>query len=170
MPKTDQHVLNALIHLNTPDSFKPIENQITRHNQSIEKDEAALKEIGSSLETQIQTIKAKQEKYLDALISQPFLSDERKHLQDKLTTWDNEEKRLQNQLFKAQLDLTTKTEDRIDSRALKQNLLAFQTDHPDLSGFPLKSRIATLLKEVIYYPDHLSIYLIAVPWPIEVPL
>ena len=107
------------------------------------------------------------ENYLDTLISSKFLSSERKLINNKINELELEEKQFQAQLYTLQFELTIKLDEFIMLTDLKKILVSFKTNYEIFSHDQVKEFFSANIKEVIYYPDKLSIQFRALPWPID---
>ena len=169
MPKTDQRVISALTQLPHSPVFEAIEAKILAHNQTLEKEEKYFHKTVGTLEASLVALKSKESSYLDGLMRQAFLSEERKRINDKRSELDHDIKRVQADLLKTRFDLLSKTDEKLDGFKFKESLLSFGTQHPSYSKEEFKSTMNRVLSEVIYYKDRLIIRCQGLQWPIDWP-
>ena len=156
-----------LLSLSEQDHFKPVELQINKHNDRIAGKRNDIQNKMLIYEEKLKTTKSKKENYLDTLISSKFLSSERKLINNKINELELEEKQFQAQLYTLQFELTIKLDEFIMLTDLKKILVSFKTNYEIFSHDQVKEFFSANIKEVIYYPDKLSIQFRALPWPID---
>lgn len=163
----EERVINLMLSLSQEQSFKLLENQILKHNQTIERQLQYIKNELIMLERKLETIKEKKEHYLDSLISLKFLSSERQRINEKLEELDTEEKQAKANLYKQQFELSQKTDERIDLTDFKERLVSFKKDYESFSRTQLKEYLITTIQEIIYYPEKLTVHFRLLPWPVD---
>ncbi len=164
--KIETQVTDYILTLPTEQNFNFVENKILKHNQAIQAEKEIIKQEQTNFGIKQQETKAKKEKYLDTLISSPFLSSERKIINDKITELELEEKQIQGQIYKTQFEHTQKTQDLIDLTEFKKVIIHFKSEYETFTQNELKIAISELIKTITYHPDTLQIHFRLLPWSI----
>ncbi len=162
--KVETQVLNILLSLSQEQEFKGMENKILKYNQGIEKVKQDSEKIIIQLQSKLENIMDKKEKYLDSLISSQYLSKERELINTRITELELSEKQLKAEIFKSQFELNRKEEEKIKLTQFKKQLISFRTDHESLDTDALKVHIISLVTDIVYHPDKLIVQFKSLPW------
>jgi len=163
----ENRVTRLLISLADEYHFKPIELQIKKHNEVIEKAKDEISLSLTNLKTAQENLAQKKERYLDNLISSQFLSSERKLISDKIASLELEEKQISGQIYKLEFELTKKSDDLINLTDFKKLIIHFKANYEIYNQTQLKEFLSANIKEIIYYPDKLGIQFRNLPWKLE---
>ena len=116
----EKRITTAFQHLGTPDQLKAIENQVIKHNHSIDATASLLTAEIDHHTQQLAKLKDRQEQFLDSLIIPNLTTIDRKRINDKLGTLDTETKQLQAIITKKEFELTKKSDERFNLTTIKQ--------------------------------------------------
>ena len=105
--------------------------------------------------------------YLDSLIAQQFLSSERQKINQMLEELALQVKQLKAKLYKLQFELSQKADEAIEISSFKEQLIAFRKDYDTLSQSQIKASLLKMIKEIIYYPNKLTIQFSILSWPVD---
>lgn len=163
----EEKVTSLLLSLAKEERFKLVENKILKHNQELEKSTQGIKVEIATLQTKIETIKANKDRYLDTLISNQYLSLERKKINDKLEELELEEKQTKAELYKQELAISQRVCEQIELTRFKQTLITLRRDYSELSKDELHQYLTKTIKEIIYSPNKLTLQFHLLPWPLD---
>ena len=169
MQKTEDFILEALVSLPQSALFQSLENKVLKFNQGIY---TQIQEITASLTTfqkQLETLKHRQDSYLDSLISGSLSTIERKAISKRLEELDIEERKLKSMVTTIDFEITQKTYEQIDWSSFKQALITFKEDYPSLSPDQLKKSLHHHLEKIILTSTLIQLYFKKLPWPVEIP-
>lgn len=164
----EDKLISVLLNL-ADHGFSQLENRLFKHNQDIEETVRSFTSRIRDTEEELSQLKAKKDKFLDSLISSPFLASERKTITDRITELETEEKQCKGFLSKLYFEQSQADSARIEATTFKQNLIHFAMHYPELSTTQLKVEIRALLTEIIYHPDNLELKFRLLPWTVTFP-
>ena len=163
----EARVINLLLALAGEQSFRMLENRIINHNQMVAQKAQAIKELLIVSESKLTGIKDQKDRYLDSLISQQFLAVERQRINQKLEELDLEEKQAKAEIYRQQFEANQETENKIDIVSFKRNLVIFKKDYESFSPEAKRQFLNSIIQEIKYYPEKLSIHFRELPWPMD---
>ena len=76
-------------------------------------------------------------------------------------------KQLKAKLYKLQFELSQKADEAIEISSFKEQLIAFRKDYDTLSQSQIKASLLKMIKEIIYYPNKLTIQFSILSWPVD---
>ncbi len=159
--------IQLLLSLGTEEKFKPIENKILKYNHEIEKETQKIKSEITTLQNKLETIKTNKDRYLDSLISNKFLSLERKKINNKLEELEQEEKQAKTQLYQQEFAQNQKMGELIPTTEFKEALITLRRDYDAFSEEQLQNYLTQHIKEVVYFPEKLTLQFRQLPWELE---
>ena len=162
--RIESAVIQTLLSFSQETDFKSMENKILKHNQSIEKKAQEIEKTLVQIETKLEGLKEKREKYLDTLIANAYLSQERERINQYISQLEQDEKQLKATFHKTQFALSQIHDEQIQLTPFKQQLVAFRTESEVLTKDQLQVRIKTLLSKIVYYPNKMMLYFRVLPW------
>ncbi len=169
MQKTEDLILETMVSLSQSTLFQSLENKVLKYNQGIY---TQIQEITASLTTlqkQLETLKHRQDSYLDSLISGSLSTLERKAISKRLEELEAEERKLKYMMTTLNFDITQKTYEQMDWPNFKQTLITFKEDYPSLSQDQLKTALHLHLDKLIITPELIQLHFKKLPWPVEIP-
>ena len=119
------------------------------------------------LATQLATIKAKRDNYLDSLVGGKFSDEERLHLNKRLTSLEEEETTLKRQDQKLDLDILEAKEHKIPLTELKAKFIDLAVNSKDYTPKQLKNWLHITISSIHYHGPELLIKFKGVPDPIS---
>ncbi len=170
LEKLEKQVLSFLLSLSQSDMFSALELQILKYNQSIEQELRSFNDQVLLFEKRIQATITKKDAYLDSLIASPFLSSERKLIQDRIQTLEQEELQIKTQVYAVQLEISQTEDQRIDLIQFKKTIIEFKSAHDTFSYEEMKNYYKNQFQEIRYFKDKLSIQFLCLPWSLDWPL
>ncbi len=168
--KLDQALTQSLRSLTHEQGFFPIENQILKHNLTVEKESQAIQESLHLQEAQLKQIEARKDKFFDSLISGEFNAKEREKIQEQINDMEIKEKQQKGLIAKLTFDLGQKQDDAIDTSHFKQMLINYRSDQEKFSVSEHKAFLSKHLSQIIFHKTQLELQFKALPWPITIPL
>jgi len=162
--KIEARIIEIFLSLSEEKQFKRIENRVNKYNQAIEKEIQQIQADLSKLEDDLKKTQENKVKYLDSLISSQFLSEERDQINKHITNIELDEKQLKGAILKQQFEQTTKEEEKINLSDMKIKLITFKMEHQNYLFKQLREYFLEMIKEIICYPEHISISFRFLPW------
>ena len=168
MQKTEALILQSILTLSQPPLFQALENKVLKFNQGIALEIQDLQTTFSLFQKQLDSLKHKQDAYLDSLISGTLSTVERKALSKRLEELETDEKQLKSSLTRTDFDITQKSYEQLDWMCFKHALIAFKEDHLQSSTDQLKTYFHHHLSKIILFPEKLTLIFKRLPWPIDI--
>ncbi|MEK6557983.1 MAG: hypothetical protein AABZ14_06750, partial [Candidatus Margulisiibacteriota bacterium] len=150
--------------------FIPVENQILKHNLTIEKGGQDIQESLRLQEAQLKQLEARKDKFFDSLISGQFSTKEREKIQEQINDMELKEKQQKGLIAKLNFDLSQKQDESIDTSRFKQMLINYRTDQEKFSLKEHKAFLFQHLNQILLHKTQLELQFKALPWPITIPL
>jgi hypothetical protein len=163
---TTSRFLAACSHFTTSTWLKSIENKVTQHNQTIEKQTAITKAHIQTLEKKNITLKDQQNLFLNSLITASFSSKEKQRINTKLEELDLELKQLITQVQHAQFTLTQKESEKLNLSNIKFSLMSLQNLNPE-EPEEFRNNLNTLIKAITVYKTKLTLSFHFLPWELD---
>lgn len=160
-------LLKILLSLSEEGPFKEIENQILRHNLQIEKAVNLIEKENHNLERKLELATTKKDKYFDSLIATKFSSSERQKINKRLDEIELEEKQIQGLLYKQQFEISKTKDELVNITSIKQQFITFRMDKDEFSFEELKDYLSTIIKEIYYYANKLTVVFKYLPEPVD---
>ena len=88
-------------------------------------------------------------------------------LNTRISELELEEKQLKAEIYKNQFELTRKEEEKINLTQFKKQLISFRTDYESINTDELKVRTISLVDEIVYHPNKLTVQFKSLPWKEE---
>lgn len=128
MDATNDLVFQQLLECANESYLADMRVNISKHNDIIQAQIDASETEIEGLESQLNELKAKQEKYLDSLITHQFTTQERQLINSKLEEFSLQEKQVRGTIYKRRFEVSQKTELIISSDTLKKALILCLND------------------------------------------
>jgi len=162
--KLDNQITDILLSLSEEKHFSPIENKLLKYNEEIttrinEQEKSLL-----HLESELNQLKIKKDKYLDGLLSSQFLSKERELIQTKFTEIETEEKQLKTAISKQQLNINQIKEELINIAEIKKQFINYSSNSPFSDNETHKKHISKIINEIACHNNFVEIKFINIPW------
>ena len=167
MQKTEALILAAVLSLSNSTAFHALENKVLKYNQGILLDVQEITATLSSYQKQLDSLKHRQDHFLDSIISGTLSTAERKAISKRLEELEQEERHLKTTLTKTDFEITQKSYEQIDWVSLKQALFIFKEDAKLLSKEQLIRSLNHHLSKIILHADKVTLVFKKLPWPIE---
>ena len=168
LQKTEALILHSVIALSHNPLFQSLENKVLKFNQGIALEVQDLHATLSTFQKQLDTLKRRQDAYLDSLISGTLSTGERKSLSKRLEELEAEEKQIKSSILKTDFEITQKSYEQIDWLFFKQALISFKEDHLQSSTEQLKTYFHHHLKRIVLSPEKVILIFKRLPWPIDI--
>ena len=169
MQATEILIMTSLTSLSKTILFQTIENKALKYNQGIELETQEIKSQITILQKQLDSLKHRQDMFLDSLVSGALSTVERKAITKRLEELEIEEKTIKKTISKTDFDLTQKRGEQIDWIGFKQILITFKEDFSEASQKEVLSFLSLHLTKITLYPDKILFHFKKLPWPVEVP-
>lgn len=169
-PVIESALQEALLSLSDENQFKLLENRILKHNESVKQDREIIKGEIDQVNLTLNQVKVKKEQYLDSLISNRFLSAERHRINSKLDELEQDEKQIKGKLYQLEFNYSQKEDEFIDSIGFKQDLITFISENQPHSKDQTNIALKSILAEVSYSKEMISLHFQRLPWPVEIPI
>ncbi|NBV42539.1 hypothetical protein EBR96_07210 [bacterium] len=159
--------LHALIQR---EKMKPLQDKIMAHNQEIDHKTIELQTQIEKEEAQLSLIKSRRSGYLDALIANDFLSEERQLIRSQIQALEAEERQLQSRINHFRLELNQQEETRVHFDRFKAQLIHLLELFQQQEAAKLQRYLPQILLSVTCYSTQWTIQFASLPWPIEIPI
>lgn len=160
----------SILDLCQPTRIKPIEVKISTHNQQLDEKAARLQIQATTCETNLEQLKTQRSKYLDALITNDFLSEERQLIRTQIQALETESNQIQSQLSHLRLEISHFDEHRIYFDHFKAQLIQLLELYQQHDIAQLQHHLPSILISITRYPEQWTVQFHSLPWPIDVPI
>ena len=167
--KLEGRVTEILLSLSEEKSFSPLENKLLKNNDKINAKISEQEKALLHLESSLNEIKTKKEKYLDGLLSSKFSSKEREFINAKLLELEGEEKQIKNNMMKQELSINQTKEERINISEIKKQFIGYRSNYPFADEQTHRAHIATIIDRIQCAKDSLQIQFSRLPWKEDFP-
>ena len=159
--------LHELCH---PTKLKPIEAKIITHNLKIEAKTQIIQTKANGCDSQLADIKVQRSKYLDALIINDFLSEERQLIRSQIQTLETESRQLQSQLSHFRLEISHLEDGKVQFDQFKAQIIQLLDLHQQQDIVQLQHYLPKRIDTITLFPDQWTIQFQSLPWPIDLPI
>jgi site-specific DNA recombinase len=160
----DSRVIQILLSLSEEQHFRPIENKLLKHNEQVMTQIAEQEKSSLYLDSALNQLKIKKDKYLDTLLSSQFLSRERELINTKINEMEVEEKQLKTAILKQQFNVTQAKEEVISISEIKKKLIGYRSGYPFSDSLHNRAELSMVIEKIELNKDYLDISFIALPW------
>lgn len=164
LDKLEAILLDLLANLSGFPEFKKWQIQVQEHNTEVAQSEFKYLEEIKNIEAVIATLKDKKDSFLESLVSNQFLSGERKRINERMDELETEIKRYQSQLFKTQFEKSQLSEKLIDTTTINEMLVIFKNDLMNTTIPQQQAIIAKSIARLIYHPKCITIFFSNIPF------
>ena len=162
--KLDGRLFQILLSLSEEQHFRPIENKLLKHNEQVMTQITEQEKSSLHLDSVLNQLKIKKDKYLDTLLSSQFLSKERELINTKINEMEAEEKQLKTAILKQQFNVTQAKEELINISEIKKQFIGYRSSYPFASSHEHRTQLSNLIEKIVCDKDSLDIQFIAIPW------
>lgn len=159
----DTQVTNILLSLSEEKPFATIENQLLKHNEKISEQITEQTNALHHLENLLNQLKTKKDKYLDGLLSNQFLSQERELIREKLYELETEEKVLKVSVSKQQISINQTSEELINIANIKKQFIEYRADYPFSDTATHRLKLSKIIDRIECEKDKLRIQFHGIP-------
>ena len=153
MDATNDLVFQQLLECSNESYLADMRVKISKHNDIIQAQIDASETEIEGLESQLNELKAKQEKYLDSLITHQFTTQERQLINSKLEEFSLQEKQVRGTIYKRRFEVSQKTELIVSSDTLKKSLIYLKVNYQSLSNKDLEKWLNEHVSKIVYISE-----------------
>ncbi len=148
MEKANQIVVEKILNCATQDQLNKITAYVDQKNDGVLKQLQAIQAEIEGLESLLESVNTKKEKYLDSLISNQFVAKEREMINAKIDEFTIQEKQFKGSIMKQQFEYTQKEEQLSSVETLKKELVFFKINSQSLGTNELKKWLLANVERV----------------------
>jgi site-specific DNA recombinase len=153
MDATNHLVFQTLLGCAEEAYLSQMKSLVDGHNQKIQAQIDASETEIEGLESQLNEIKAKQEKYLDSLITHQFTTQERQLINAKLEEFSLQEKQARGTIYKQRFEVSQKTDQLISIDTLKKALIFLKVNYQTLPAKDLSKWLSQHVSRIVYVSE-----------------
>ena len=162
-PQLEARVIEIVLSLSEEKHFSRIENKLLKHNEQITAQIREHEKSLNHLESSLNQLKTKKDRYLDGLLSSQFLSEERELIKTKIAEMETEEKQLKAAIGKEQIIINQTKEDLISISEIKKLLINYRSDYPFNDSHAHRVALAKIIDQIGCSKDTLEIQFVMLP-------
>jgi site-specific DNA recombinase len=150
MEDANNKVIEKILELAEEKELNKFEQEINKQNTKINKTIDILKLELEGLGDNLKTIKSKKEKYIDALIANNYVVNERETINSKIEEFSMEEKKTQSEIYKKEFALSGLDERLLSVYEFKKEMVFIKINYSSLDNKDLHDWINRNIEQVIY--------------------
>ena len=157
-------------HLCLSETLNPITAKLTTHNRHITDQLQIIQSQATACDSQLADIKVQRSKYLDALIMNDFLSEERQLIRTQIQTLETESRQLQSQLSHFRLEISQLEERHVHFDQFKSQIIQLLDLHQQQNAAQLQYFLPRIINTLTLFINQWTIQFHLLPWPIDLPI
>jgi hypothetical protein len=157
MDKANKLIIDKLLEFSTENKLASIEEEINTKNSKTNKEISALSIELSGLESHLKDVKTKKDRYLDSLISNNFVGQERVVINNKIEEFSLEEKQIKGNIYKIQLELSKKQSELVSFDNFKEEIISFKINQANFTEKELGLWLNKNIKRIVFSEDDIRI-------------
>jgi site-specific DNA recombinase len=153
MDATNEVVFQQLLQCYNESYLVAMKANVATHNEMIQAQIDASETEIEGLDSQLNELKTKQEKYLDSLITHQFTTHERQLINAKLEEFSLQEKQVRGTLYKKRFEVSQKMELLISADTLKKALIYLKVNYQSLTNKDLEKWLNEHVSKIVYVSE-----------------
>jgi len=148
MERANEIVIKKLLNCATEVQLEKISQHVEQKNKAVHHQLQAIQTEIDGLDSLLETVKTKKEKYLDSLISNQFVAKEREMINAKIDEFTIQEKQFKGSIMKQQFEYTQKEDQLSSVETLKKELVFFKINSQSLGTNEIKKWLLANIERV----------------------